>query len=546
MTIQLSFPKLELDVGSNLLMLPAFGIWPMYEFELDILAQHLDNGVSVTLLICRGDASMCNANPHLKKRICSECQSRVQSGVKWLKKYNNFHVEDYYSITFKQQEKIDDIYSKQSLIVDENDYSHWDIDGVDINAGAYSTLQTMMKQFKPDVFSSKNLYIQLLEEGVRSYFSFKNHYSSISPDCVYIYNGRMIKYRTPFRFCKKENISVATYEYPLHGYRRPLIFPNNYIHDLGYRSKIWKENFDKCQLGQDKKIKLGENWMSKRLKKVQMGWEPSYAADNEDVKLPEEWNRRKYNILVLNSSEWEVSGVPEAKRWIYGDQLTALESIFIDTQNLKNIHFTIRVHPHLSAKDSKSAELLMKMERFSNVTVIPPQANNDTHALIKESDLILSFYSMAGAEAAYLGKRVICIGPCAYQEFDCVCLPRTHEEVLRVIKNSINSDSDFPSKKNRKTGAAAYAFSRMFSGTKSKYLRKNEYYSAYMSRDGIDTVIQAELKLQIINRILDIPNKIALAFIRIKNNKQIRKRIYKSPYQSISKFIKNNLFGKLP
>ena len=252
--------NITIDAGSSVLMLPAFGVWPMYEFELDIIAQHLDNDVSVTLLVCRGESSMCNANQKLKKRICLECQSRVQSGIKWLESYNNFYTKDYYSITPSQQEEIDNIHSKQSSMTNKNDYSYWDVDGLDINSGAYSTLQTTTRQFKPDINLFKDLYISLLEEGVRSYFSFKNHYLSINPDYVYIYNGRMAKYRSPFRFCKNRSISVVTYEYPLQGYKRPLIFPNNYIHDLGYRSKVWKNRFDKSQLSQDRKIRIGSSW----------------------------------------------------------------------------------------------------------------------------------------------------------------------------------------------------------------------------------------------------------------------------------------------
>ena len=155
--------NITIDAGSSVLMLPAFGVWPMYEFELDIIAQHLDNDVSVTLLVCRGESSMCNANQKLKKRICLECQSRVQSGIKWLESYNNFYTKDYYSITPSQQEEIDNIHSKQSSMTNKNDYSYWDVDGLDINSGAYSTLQTTTRQFKPDINLFKDLYHELLK-----------------------------------------------------------------------------------------------------------------------------------------------------------------------------------------------------------------------------------------------------------------------------------------------------------------------------------------------------------------------------------------------
>ena len=50
------------------MILPAFGVWPVLEYELDIVQRRLDAGDEVVWLMCEGNAPFCPANLELKKR----------------------------------------------------------------------------------------------------------------------------------------------------------------------------------------------------------------------------------------------------------------------------------------------------------------------------------------------------------------------------------------------------------------------------------------------------------------------------------------------
>ena len=74
-------------VMKTIIINTAIGLFPMLEYELDIVQKELDKGNKV-VFYCTGGLQQCGANNpkggHLKNRYCSECKSRVYDGIKWL------------------------------------------------------------------------------------------------------------------------------------------------------------------------------------------------------------------------------------------------------------------------------------------------------------------------------------------------------------------------------------------------------------------------------------------------------------------------------
>ena len=70
-----------------------------------------------------------------------------------------------------------------------------------------------------------------------------------------------------------------------------------------------------------------------------------------------------------------------------------------------NFHIYIRLHPFLSTIDSHSKEInLYKTVKQNYCTVIKPDDDIDSYAMIAECNKTVCFLSTISVEAAYMGK----------------------------------------------------------------------------------------------------------------------------------------------
>ena len=529
-------------------MLPACGVWPMLEYELDIIQRKLDAGHEVVLLVCEGDVLFCPANLELKPRICIECRSRTRSGINWLTNKQLLTVGSLYNISQEQKLVSHNWAKKLGAFVDSSVISDMPVElaSLDWYATAFSTLQTTLKQFEPDVSVHANLFRRVIADFFHSYFAFSRNMNDYKPDEVWIFNGRISRFRPALRICQRDKIESFVYEFPYHGFKRYLVFQGQYPHDFGFRSKTWKRRFDDSALPISRRLALGDAWYRKRLARIPTNHEKVFSAWQIEDLLPKNWNSSIFNVAVFNSSEWESAGVPESRRWSYDDQYSAIERIALDTQNIPSLHFTFRIHPHMARKDKPSAERFLTLGRFPNITLLPPESPYDTYALVMASDVVLTFYSLVGVESAWLGKKVIAVGPTPYQDFGCVYLPNSHDELIDFFTHSKYSDAKFPAVEMRKRGAQEFAFARLFSGTKPIYLIKNHYSRAQMRRGGCLTEIRAGMSIRIINRFASLPAYLVEAVRRMAEDRFLRKEIAQHPLRAISRFIQDRIFGLIP
>lgn len=530
------------------MFLPAFGVWPMLEFELDMVQRKLDEGHHVIWLMCEGNAPFCPANLELKKRVCAECQSRTRAGLDWLVSDGRLSIGSLYALSDSARRMADNWsglarFDPEPIIPGLSE----ELRRGDWFEAAYSTLQTTYKEFRPDLETRAPMLRSMIADYFQSHESIRENLDRYQADEVWLFNGRITRFRPALRYCQNTQRKVFTYEYPFHGYKRYVLFEGQYLHDFGFRSRVWRQRFEQYPLPNEKKLALGDIWYSKRLSRIQIGYEKVFSAWQQAGQLPPDWDNSRYNISVFNSSEWESAGVPESKRWNYRDQYEAIERILEDTLHLPNIHFTFRIHPHLAKKDRESANKFLSLSRFPNITVLPPESSYDTYALVLSSDAILTFYSLVGVEAAWLGKKVICLGPTPYQDFGCVYLPKTHRELLDTLENPEQSEHRYPESEARRLGAQAFAFARMFSGEKPRYIVKRHYTRAAMRRgNGKITIIRAGWSIIAWNRLLSLPLYIKEAVLRVANDEFLRKEIAKSPARAIIRFVRDRLLGTVP
>ena len=64
---------------------------------------------------------------------------------------------------------------------------------------------------------------------------------------------------------------------------------------------------------------------------------------------------------------------------------------------------------------------------------LDPHSPIDSYALMRQADIVVTYGSTTGVEAAFAGKRVIVLGPSAYDQLGCATLAGTQAELSAAL-----------------------------------------------------------------------------------------------------------------
>jgi hypothetical protein len=325
-----------------------------------------------------------------------------------------------------------------------------------------------------------------------------------------------------------------------------IITPNNYPHDIENSSRLLKNDFDTLSLDHSIIEPIAIHWFSSRRELNLDPVQKIFLAEKfdhilKDSGLPKFWDSTKFNLVFFVSSQNELGSIEENIKAAPFDQTDVIKILY---KEFPDIHYTIRVHPNLKNKDSEFLSSIESRKELRNVKVIPAESPLNSYSLLDAADLILTFGSTMGVEAAFKIKPVVNIGVAPYLAFDCVAICNSKEDVLQLVGAAKGGDfSKFPSVEKRYRGACAYAYAYLNQGVPAKYIEKDSYFGGYMLRDGRRTKIKADESIILTNRIFGFfPRAYYLVHLLLKNPDMLKKI-------NLSNFIrkfKHTFFGEMP
>ena len=521
----------------------SYGLWPMLEYELDIAQRKLDDGYKVIFLTCQGDVQSCgankNANGEVRKRYCTECKSRVISGLRWLRSSkNNLIVTNQKRLSQYQKEVVESIIKA----VDVNEGNEKSIRSivnvgcVDIFESALSTIVTDLNISSPDIGRYGEKLKAQLRVGLENYYSALNHLEEFSPSEVYVYNGRFAKYRPMFRIVKNIGIPVKVYEYPYLGYERYVTIDNEYPHNIQNTAKLIKQVILNSTHSEEEIVKLGSAWFGNRIFRSGQLEEPMIPTYNYWQKggMIGEWEKDSYNIVFFVSSEHEISAIQEVQRTLPYGQIKAIKAMLAATDH-SIIH--VRVHPNLKDKDPEFMGQIIALMNEKRLNIIMPSSPIDSYELMKMADLVVTFGSMTGIEAAFLRKPVITVGTSFYEEFQATAKAYRHDELIQYVKAAESKDySLFPSIDQRHSEACKFGYSFINFGNKPVYVSRESYAGGLMHYQGIYSQIKASQSIFFLNRILDFPANLFRGGRLLMDSYKLRKFV-RNPFGMLFKSL---------
>lgn len=396
-----------------------------YETELEIMLNHQNEGDEIVQLVCDTDLPACDTNPYFQPEACARCRSKREMGLSLLPK--SVISKRFYHLTDADKKKISESLRSFDSIQELKQYQ---VDGFDIGYAVASSLISYYRDPVPGLM--KDEITRYLSGTLGVYYSFLNYLRENPTDRVYVFNGRLAHTKAVLRACQKLGIDCFLHERG-NSFTHYSLFENTSIHDLKNTRRLiiemWK-NADPIE--REEKAK---QFFEARIKGNVTNWY-AFNQDQQD-QLPSNWDSKKKNIAIFNSSEDEVASISdEWKNPLYTSQLDGIKQIIRDAAGWDNVHIYLRVHPNLKNVQNADVEAIRKLSG-QNFTVIPPESKLSTYFLVRHVDTVLTFGSTVGMEACYLGKPSVLAGSTFYRTLGGTYDPATHNELMDLLKQDL-------------------------------------------------------------------------------------------------------------
>lgn len=417
----------------------------VFEIQLEIAQQHLDRGDSVEFLFCDGFIPICEINIKKELETCLYCIGRRNSGISLLKgkvsKKNLIHFT-----------KFKDIQKVKNLRIDFNsleDLKNYKLESFDIGQAVYSSIADIKREHLPNIIDYKGEITKFIKAAGKIYFCMKNFIQKRKPDLVYIYNGRHALERPVIEACRKFNINFKTHEFAYNGGYE--LFENTLPQDLDARINQFNKITQSADINLikkagkyffEKKVGFRQRSITFNKKRVEISINKYNALDrySKENTLPPQWDSKKHNIIIFQSSEFEDNTAKEFynHRKVYPSTTKALKKIFTEVYKRDtSIHFYLKLHPSFMFWENNSQEydILKNLNLPNNVTLVLPDSKFDTYHLMNHADKVVAFRSTAGIESAYRGKPVIMLEDHIIGKLKSVYLANDHKHVIELICN---------------------------------------------------------------------------------------------------------------
>ena len=469
---------------------------PIFETELELIRTHEKSGDTVRVFQCTGSLTNCHWNHQHISSVCAKCRSKFKNGWKILNPDCNVQLKELSA----DRTGFFDIPPVFSSVNEIKSYMY---DDENIGRGVASSLVSIFRDHRFDTHKFRDDVTRELTTAEEVYISLKREFEEFKPDRVYIFNGRITTQLPAVLLCERLSIEYFCYEvaFTSNSY---LLRRNSTSHSI----PAMREEIDMLwSAGGSDREKTARLFFQQRRDGIDEVKMSSFTKYQVKSLLPHCFNKEKKNIAIFNSTIDEYTAFDGWENPLYEpDETAGIRSILESFEDDDRYLFYLRVHPHMKEVPSTTSQLLDIQElcsKFRNLYVIWPADVVDSYALMDACEKIITFGSTIGIEAAYWGKPSILTGRALYENLDCVYVPKSHEELVGLLKKDL---APLPADSSLK-----YGYREMSHGIPFKYFKQTGMDGSF---DGV--VIKPSLYIRIYFLLLNPQMLFDLILQRIK------------------------------
>jgi hypothetical protein len=240
--------------------------------------------------------------------------------------------------------------------------------------------------------------------------------------------------------------------------------------------------------------RIGGRWFEERLGHV----DPRNALFVESQTVGKGLDRTDGQRMVVyfSSSGDEISELDlDWSDYFYG-QPGALLALADVCRAMPDTTLIVRTHPHKRMKPTRDVQEWHEAVREAAPDLhLDEHSDVDSYTLMRQADVVVTYGSTTGVEAAYADKPVIVMGPSAYDELGCAVRVSDTRDIERALREAAPGD---------RAGAIAYGL----------MMRRRGFTAHYVTVDGNREMLADEPIVEpraLVLKLSDIMNRRARA-----------------------------------
>ncbi|GAA5510434.1 hypothetical protein [Novipirellula caenicola] len=399
---------------------------PHLETTLEIAQKHLDMGDKVTICFWYGELPYHEpwgpTNPSVRPGAAfHRGLQRLGSDVR---------VIEHLGLSDSLKNELANEASELPLTTIENlKSSRWR--GMDLGMGVVSSLVSRFKSPDLDVHKHCEIVRDAILAFMLAYEAADQVLKSGHYDLAYFFNGRFCSTRGIMRATQANETEFRIQERgcdPAH-YCLLTDVPHNRVRLQQNILKFWDQH------SEEYRDEHARAFFEGRRQGGSHGW-PSFTS-HQDQGVPAEFRKAKHLLSYFCGSDDENVAIGDAfAQQGFETQAEAVLALLDAMKSQPDCHLAIRVHPHLRSKSEESRAFWDNLPRGENVTVIAADSPINSYDLIDASDLVITYGSTVGVEAAYYGKPVLLLGSSFYDQLDVAHQAYTSERIQNFLADA--------------------------------------------------------------------------------------------------------------
>lgn len=243
-----------------------------------------------------------------------------------------------------------------------------------------------------------------------------------------VYNGRFLHDRAAAMAAESIGIPFVSYDQGGHDTDFDLTVDDTHDWDaLQRRMLTLYQNWDP-----EERDELGSRWFLDRTQHLDKS--NSLFVEAQKIGSIVDFPINKKIVVYFSSSGDEIVELDLDWDSYFNGQENALRLVGQICAEDSNIYFIVRSHPHKRHKPKHDVqEWISAVEKTNPDLHLDPHSEVDSYALMRAADLVITYGSTSGVEAAFAEKPVIVLGPSAYNILGCATQVMNEDELRKAM-----------------------------------------------------------------------------------------------------------------
>lgn len=184
---------------------------------------------------------------------------------------------------------------------------------------------------------------------------------------------------------------------------------------------------------------LGRVWFERRVQHADTSNTPFVESQLRGSSIENVQGKRL--IAFFSSSGDEIIELDIDWSRYFDGQENALRILAETCKEMSDVMLVVRSHPHKRLKPPRDlADWTAAVAQANPDLHLDPFSPIDSYELMRQADVVVTYGSTTGIEAAYAGKPTIVMGPSAYDVLGCAWVVSTKDELDRALQEATSPD----------------------------------------------------------------------------------------------------------